>query len=476
MRPLQRFGVLATARSYLGAEHPWAEYQEAQALGPDPYGESLVLSGWWRAPFVGSPWVGEPSEGPSESRDLTEATNPPAPGTAQNGYVPADFDGTNDVLSYVGAADIVGAGTGWAFTSVVQFDALAAPSGAAINDPCLFAIGPFTAAVALSVNSDGLALVQYSGAPVETARIPVVTGQYYVVQARWDGAEIWLRVDAGTPETAGPIAGMDDPTPETLIVGSNYDQTPFLSARVLELQFRTGIVSTAELDDAYDYAVTRYGLASGAANVVLGPLAVSPTWPGATVSYRSAVVLGPLAPAPSWPSPTLGSRTPVAMGPLAPTPSWPSPTVLGRVVVAFGPLTVTPTWPAPTLTARGTVVLGPLAPTPSWPSPTLGSRAALAIGPLAVAPAWYAPSLAGSSDVELGPLTATPTWYAPTLAVPVVPVVVARAHSVGELVTVASSAGQVRTDARSVGEARTTAESAGETRTAARSRGEVRTA
>ena len=421
---------------------------------------TLPWAGLWRADYAGEPWVGDASDGVSGGRLLTEATNPPSTGTPQNGYVPALFDGTNDVLRYVGAEDIIGDSTGWTYHGVWRFGSLAAPSGAAITDPCIFAIGPFSAAVALSVNSSGVALVQYDlgGMPHETARIAVSAGTYYRIQARWSisTGEIWLRVDAGTPVTVSGVADIADASTEDIVVGANYDATAFLDAECLETGWLAYPETDPVLDAVDDAAVTRYGLASGAANVVLGPLAVSPTWPGATVSYRSAVVLGPLAPTPTWPSPTLGSRTPVAMGPLAPTPSWPSPTVLGRVVVAFGPLAVAPTWPAPTLTARGTVVLGTLAPTPSWPSPTLGSRAALAMGPLAVTPTWYAPSLVGSSDVELGPLTATPTWYAPTLAAAVPPVVVARA--------------------RSVGEARATAESAGETRTAVRSRGEVRTA
>ena len=91
-------------------------------------------SGFWRADhieFDGSPWKGVGTRGYALGRDLSEATNPPSAGTAQNGYVPAQFDGTNDILRYTGAEEIVGDNTGWAFTWVGRFGSLDAPSGAA---------------------------------------------------------------------------------------------------------------------------------------------------------------------------------------------------------------------------------------------------------------------------------------------------------------------------------------------------------
>lgn len=59
---------------------------------------TLNLKGWWRAPFVASPWVGVASVGTSGSNNLTEATNPPTIGEPQTTYAGPLFDGTNDLL------------------------------------------------------------------------------------------------------------------------------------------------------------------------------------------------------------------------------------------------------------------------------------------------------------------------------------------------------------------------------------------
>lgn len=211
-----------------------------------------------RANFASSPWRSE-NYG-YVGRELAEATNPPTVGAAQNGWFPSAFDGAVEVLRFAVAEEVIGVSTGWACTCVVRFDTLAAPAGASINDPCIFAIGPFSAAVALSVNSSGVCLVQYDGfgASFETARIAVSTGQYYRIQARWDGSELWLRVDNGTPETMPGIASIAAAGTESLVVGANYDETAHLHGRILELGFLAEVVPDAPLDAWDAYAVARY--------------------------------------------------------------------------------------------------------------------------------------------------------------------------------------------------------------------------
>lgn len=228
------------------------------------YPLGLSFSGFWRANYSASPWVGLATAGASGGRNLTEGTNPPTTGTAQNGYTPAAFDGVNDRLSYVGAEDIIGDNTGWTYHGVWKFGSLDAPSGAAINDPCIFALGPFSAAVALSVNSNGIALVQYDlgGTPYETTRVSVSTGQYYRIQARWNASTgiIWLRVDAGTPVTVSGVADIADASAENLIVGANYDLTAFLDAECLETDWLAYAETDVELDALDAYSVARYAL------------------------------------------------------------------------------------------------------------------------------------------------------------------------------------------------------------------------
>src|SRR5690606_13622046 len=82
------------------------------------------LTGFWRGSFSGSPWVGTASAGSSGTRDLTEATNPPSTGAAQNGYVPADFDGTNDVLGNATAMSTLLTASGYYYWALFELDAI----------------------------------------------------------------------------------------------------------------------------------------------------------------------------------------------------------------------------------------------------------------------------------------------------------------------------------------------------------------
>lgn len=397
------------------------EPHRASALG---YGLPLDLpwEDFWRADYVGPSWPGL-----ILARDLYDAIDYPATGPTQNGYTPANFNGTNVLYADGVAEDYLGT-TEWTVHAVFKAASLAAPATFPADDRALLSVGPSTCAVQISLNTSGVAAVQYDGVGgySVTPSASIGTTDYHVVQARWTGATLEIRVDGGAWQSVALASQVAySGTGETLRVGVNYDGTKFFDGDLLEIGVASVAFSDTQLDELYAHDVARYALgAGGTASVAMGAMAVTP----------------------SWPLPTVRPRASVALGTLAPAPSWPSPTVLGRVVIAPSPLAVTPSWPSPTLTARAAVALSPLAVTPSWPAPTVRSRMAVALSPLTPVPSWPAPTLASRNAVALAALLVVPSWPLPTLAVPAVPI--RGPYLRGRVATVAELAGGSTTPRR----------------------------
>jgi hypothetical protein len=204
---------------------------------------TLTLTGWWKGSYGGSPWVGSASAGTSGSRNLTEATNPPAAGAAQNGLTPADFDGTNDKLSNALTLDNFitnSAGSVWilfrpdtagtaaaAFSKHTQRGLLAQDGGSTT-----FSVTHSTAGVALSIYDTSQKEIE----------IACGIGAYHLAQVRWGGGNAELRVDNGLWSTTA-CTGMTG-TAGALVVGRNFFNQ-FFDGRILEVG-----IAASRLDDA----------------------------------------------------------------------------------------------------------------------------------------------------------------------------------------------------------------------------------
>ena len=120
-----------------------------------PFPLSKNWTGFWRANYTGSPWPGETTLGPSGTRDLTEAISPPAGGAAQNGYTPADFNGTLNLLTADGTGeDYIGAAT-VTVHAVVWVNSAPTAATFAFEDPCII-VTQNSAIIALGVSSSGI--------------------------------------------------------------------------------------------------------------------------------------------------------------------------------------------------------------------------------------------------------------------------------------------------------------------------------
>lgn len=223
---------------------------------------ALPFSGWWRGKFSGSPWTPTNSAGISLANGaLAETTNPPAAGTAQNGFTPAAFDGTNDELSSKNLLSaFVNAGSG---SALVLFRASAAspaaPAGEPFEDPGLLVQSGGGTTWGINYSTAGVRLGLYDGTWKELA-INAPTGSYHLAQVKWDGTTLKLRVDSSPWSSI--LAGNCDPTAADgrLAVGRNYSSTRFFSGSVLELMLTNTVFDDVTFDNLKAYLNTRYAL------------------------------------------------------------------------------------------------------------------------------------------------------------------------------------------------------------------------
>lgn len=161
---------------------------------------TLALSAWYRASFAGSPWAPVASAGISGTQgSMTEATNPPATGAALNGLTPADFDGTNDVLSNANSLSTFIGAAAWSIAVLINPTATAAVRsvGAGYSDPAIIA-ETTQGYWYLTYTTSGVTVGHYdSVAGVwKEANQACSSGSWHLVQAWFDGVNISISVDS----------------------------------------------------------------------------------------------------------------------------------------------------------------------------------------------------------------------------------------------------------------------------------------
>lgn len=229
---------------------------------PNPSTQSLT--GWWRGDgateYSPSTWTGTASAGSSGSRDLTEATNPPAAGTTQNGHTPADFDGTNDLLANATAISTLLSASAWFAWCLFLADAIDTVlplSGTFANDALICDSGGFWGFNLGGAGANELHVWQWDGAVKGNAHT-VATGSYNLIVARYDGTNIRSKLNSGAISSAA--AGNISTTTGTFRAGSNYNGLQFFNGRILEAGLMASAGSDALFDDIKAYINNRYAL------------------------------------------------------------------------------------------------------------------------------------------------------------------------------------------------------------------------
>lgn len=225
---------------------------------------SLRLTGWWRANFPGTNWPARASQGLSSGRDLVAPAgpyNPPNIGTnVVNGYTPAKFSSAT-LTELVGASlgtFINGAQySGWALIYVYS---LTTDDTATLylNEAICTETGSYWY---IYLRSGGLVGMQHldGGSVRQTVETPLFMRMWQLVQWRYDGTRIQIRVNDGAWVSTTTTA-LSGGSGNNLLVGCNYGQAIFINADLLDLAFIDSTLSDAQFDGVLAYCRTRYGL------------------------------------------------------------------------------------------------------------------------------------------------------------------------------------------------------------------------
>lgn len=220
---------------------------------------TLSLTGWWRGSFASSPWAGTASAGGSGARDLTEATNPPAVGTAQNGYDPADYDGTNDLIGSASELSVFVNDTTGSCWVLFRADTAAVSAGATVRveDPGIISQDGGGVVWAITYSTSGVCALIYDVVYQEIV-IAAATGSYHLAQMKWDGTDLFFRLNSGSWQSIA-CTGLLTGNTGALVTGKNYGASHF-DGRILDMGITDIVLTDTEFDNVKLYINSRYGL------------------------------------------------------------------------------------------------------------------------------------------------------------------------------------------------------------------------
>lgn len=255
----------------LGKSNYIVDITDSPVVGAVTAPASLSLTGWWRAPFSSSPWVGTASADPTTAfKNLTEGVNPPAAGSPLNGLNGADFVGTNDTLTTPSAGGTTGLilQSGWSIGILCVIDSISTSNAFyENNDPLIYwNNGGDVVGISLSSASGGLVShwARDTVAMRQTTPTAISTGVPAFVQATFDGSNIRCRVNGGAWQTqamTGGAFGTITSSPGTMRIGQRTLATAqFFDGKIYEIITASSAITDGQFDQIRTYMNSRYGI------------------------------------------------------------------------------------------------------------------------------------------------------------------------------------------------------------------------
>lgn len=240
-----------------------------EILGTSVYDPTvLTVQGFWRGSYLASPWNGTASAGGSGARTLTEATHPPTAGSPVNGFTPADFGGVNQLLQGAAVSTYCGVNAiyGWALVYVRNITTNSTGGASLAND--VLWITSSTGQSGIFFRDPGSSPkvgihVLTTGLGSFVAETSITKSTWQLVQWKWDGTTVSIRVNGGTWSTNSLGTAPANSLGNNLTLARNSGNSVFTDMQVEELAL-TGSggesLSNANFDNVLSYARSRYGL------------------------------------------------------------------------------------------------------------------------------------------------------------------------------------------------------------------------
>lgn len=230
-------------------------------------------------------------------------TFPPTSATPINGYTPANFGGlvNTDTIGELG--QYISGAASWSFVMVLKPTTIVADAGARTNEPALWSA--YSGYNGVAISDAGVGVWQYDdmGSYYDALASGATAGTTCVVQARWTGTAIEVRVDNGTWASTSLSTRLDVNDDDPTLIGRDFGGTLQLDADVAEFYFAREPFDDTAFDAIYAALATKYNLGTG----ITGEL--DKTLGSFTLASSGAGGLGTL-------SKTLGSFTVSATGAL----------------------------------------------------------------------------------------------------------------------------------------------------------------
>lgn len=217
---------------------------------------TLAATIWVRGSYADSPWTGVASAGSSGARNLTEATNKPSAGTAVNGFAPAVFDGSNDILANATAISTL-LGSAWSCAILVKPVANSMAADAASLDMASDTGGYW--GIGTWDNSGDKFVVSQFDSAYRTREVAITIGSWNLCQAVWNGTTMKARVNGGAWTATTAVAAFGDAT-GTIQLGKAFNAN-FGNNQILDWMLAATAFSDATFDNILSYARARYALA-----------------------------------------------------------------------------------------------------------------------------------------------------------------------------------------------------------------------
>lgn len=189
----------------------------------------LALSGYWKAAYAGTPWVGQSSAGSSSARNLAHATLAPAVGSTLNSLATADFNGTTHRLDGTNVmTDFISNATG-SLVCLFNADTAFADTGSAsiMSQPAL--VCETSARLTLGFTSSGVRFGCYNGSNTDSIAVAAAPGLWHLAQARYASNTIELRVDSGAWSTASRATVLST---GTIRMGASWNGGRFFDGKI----------------------------------------------------------------------------------------------------------------------------------------------------------------------------------------------------------------------------------------------------
>lgn len=222
---------------------------------------TLAFDGLWLPSFTGSPWVASASAGGSGSNgNLSEGTDPPATGTAVNGYTPAAFRGDVgglDADQLISAHAFSTFATASAYSGTCIFNCRKfttnAGSGSFYDNGSIWTNGAYAGLVLRGSGASGNVTLFHFDGSQQSVSAAISKDTWYVVDWKFSSGTLYLRINGGSWQTATSIGNLADLT-ATFQMSKQYDNHKYLNADVMALGVAKTALSDADLDNFYSYA------------------------------------------------------------------------------------------------------------------------------------------------------------------------------------------------------------------------------